>query len=80
MAPKKIKSKKLQKIKEVEDTKKKFSTSVLEKLFVTGIIAIVSWSFFKMLECKFNNCFLGGIGIGSSIVVISWLVVEHLRG
>lgn len=71
----------VEEVKEKIDTKKeKQSTKILRGVAIAIIVGIIFASAREILICSFNSCVWGGIGAGSIIVTILWLIADHLKG
>ena len=71
----------VEQVKERVDTKKeRQSTKILRGVAIALIVGIIFASGSKILECGFNGCVLGGVGAGSIIVTMLWLIADHLKG
>jgi hypothetical protein len=81
MAKRVIKEKDTKKaIKEKIDNKKdRISTKILISLASGIILAITGYGISQLVSCGMSSCYLGGAGAGSVIVVVIWLITNHLK-
>jgi len=77
----KIKEKKSSEaVEEVIDKKRnRISTKILIGFAVAVMFAIGVYALKQLFDCSLSECYFGGAGAGSLIVIVIWLMIESLK-
>jgi len=66
-------------IERVDNRKDRISTKILIGLAIACMFALLGYGIKGFMDCGLNNCYLGGVGIGSVVATVVALVVNSIK-